>query len=115
MLQPTTISQKLLCFLSYISILFLPVILPLIIWIVASGSDSTVASHAKRAFISQLFPAIYLLVVGIIVLAMGLSGMTVIRQSGGWFAGLLIVIALLISLVLYIYNLAMAIRVLVDR
>lgn len=115
MLQPTTASQKLLCFLAYISILFLPVILPLIIWIVASNKDTTVASHAKRAFISQLFPAIYLLVVAMIYLIMGLSGMAVIRNAGGWFAGLLIVIALLISLILYIYNLAMAIRVLLDR
>lgn len=115
MLQPTTFSQKLLCFLSYISILFLPVILPLIIWIVANNSDATVASHAKRAFISQLFPAIYLIVVALIYMVMGLSGMAVIRQAGGWLAGLLLVLALLISLVLYIYNLAMAVRVLLDR
>ena len=46
--EPST-SLKLMAALSYISYFFLPVIFPLIVWIVASNRPF-VKKHAKRAF-----------------------------------------------------------------
>ena len=48
--------------LSYLSILFLPVIFPLIVWIVARASDDpTISKNARKAFWSQLFPLLYVI------------------------------------------------------
>ncbi|WP_251545705.1 DUF4870 domain-containing protein [Limosilactobacillus caecicola] len=109
---PTT-SRVLSC-LAYLSILFLPVILPLIIWI-ADRQDRYVVRHAKLAFWSQIFPALYVLIALLMFFIMGASGVAQIRTAGGWIFGILTIIALLISLLLYIYNLAMAVGVLIKR
>ena len=63
--EPST-SLKLMAALSYISYFFLPVIFPLIVWIVASDRPF-VKKHAKRAFWSQLLPAICALVFLIVI------------------------------------------------
>ncbi|WP_057741799.1 DUF4870 domain-containing protein [Limosilactobacillus secaliphilus] len=115
MILPSSTSEKILCCLSYLSILFLPVVFPLIVWIVAMNHGDAVTYHAKRAFWSQIFPALYILVALIIYFIAGATGMSAIRNAGGWLFGILLVLALLISLLLYIYNLAMAVRVLLDR
>lgn len=115
MIMPSSTNEKILCCLSYLSILFLPVIFPLIVWIVATNHGDAVTYHAKRAFWSQVFPAIYVFASLIIYLVAGATGMAAIRNAGGWLFGILLVLALLISLLLYIYNLAMAVRVLLDR
>ena len=110
--QSTT--SRVLSGLAYLSILFLPVIFPLIIWIV-DRQDSYVKHHAKAAFWSQIFPAIYVLVTLLIFFIMGASGVEQIRSAGGWIFATLTVFALLIALLLYIYNLAMGISVLIKR
>lgn len=67
--EPNT-TQKLLAALSYISYFFLPIIFPLVVWIV--GADRPfIKRHAKRAFWSQLIPMIFILV---LLLAIGITG-----------------------------------------
>lgn len=109
-----SITSRVLSCLAYLSILFLPVLFPLIVWIV-DRQDQYVARHARAAFWSQLFPALYVLVALLTFTILGAAGVEQIRQSGGWIFGILTVIALLLALVLYIYNIAMGISVLIKR
>lgn len=111
--QPSTTS-RVLSGLSYLSILFLPVLLPLIVWAM-DRQDHYVRHHAKVAFWTQIFPAIYVLVALLIFFIMGASGVEQIRAAGGWILGILTTFALLAALILYIYNIAMGISVLIKR
>ena len=110
--QSTT--SRILSCLAYLSILFLPVLFPLIIWIV-DHQDPYVARHARSAFWTQIFPALYVIVALLTFFILGAAGIDQVRSSGGWLFGILTVLALLISLILYIYNLAMGISVLITR
>lgn len=106
----TSTSLKLMAALSYISYFFLPVIFPLIVWIVASDRPF-VKKHAKRAFWSQLFPVIWVLVLAIVI---GLYGaFNTYSISWGWMSITLIAVTCVIVLTSLIYNVACAIRVLV--
>lgn len=108
--KPST-SLKLMAALSYISYFFLPVIFPLIVWIVASDRPF-VKKHAKRAFLSQLFPVLWVLILAIVI---GLVGaFTSTSFSWGWLSITLIAITCLIVLISLIYNVVYAIRVLID-
>lgn len=111
--QPTT-TERVLSALAYLSILFCPVILPLIIWIV-DAQDQYVARHAKGAFWTQLFPAVYIIFALLLFFTLGATGLDQFKTSSGWIGGILLTFALLISLILYIYNLAMGISVLLKR
>lgn len=53
-------NDKLLHALSYFSILFFPVLIPLIIYM--TSNKQTVKTHAKRAFISQCIPFIIFII-----------------------------------------------------
>lgn len=106
-----TTSYKLLAALSYISYFFLPVIFPLIVWSVCADRPF-VKRHAKRAFWSQLIPVICGLVFLIII---GIGGSFNFETiSWGWMTVTLVAIICLISLGSLIYNVANAIRVLID-
>ncbi|WP_295731357.1 DUF4870 domain-containing protein [uncultured Limosilactobacillus sp.] len=107
-------TNRVLSCLSYLSILFLPVLFPLIVWIV-DHQDHYVAHHARSAFWTQIFPALYVIVALLMFFILGATGVDQIRVNGGWLFGILTVFALLISLVLYIYNIAMGISVLIKR
>lgn len=111
--QLSTADRVVAC-LSYLSILFLPVVFPLIVWIVGHDNNE-IAHHAKRAFWSQLFPAIYVILSLLVYFSLGAAGMYHMRAVGGWLFGILLVLALLVSLVLYVYNIAMGIAVLIKR
>ncbi|HAT55234.1 MAG TPA: hypothetical protein DCW31_08370 [Lactobacillus sp.] len=102
-------SHKILSSLSYLSIFFLPVLFPLIVWIAASGQrDVTV--HAAHAFWTQLLPTI--MAFGIFFFV-AVYGLTIGPNAGlGWFSLLLIGIMALLSLILWLYNVVMGIRVL---
>lgn len=108
--EPTT-SQKILAAFSYISYLFLPVIFPLIVWIV--GIDRPfVKYHAKRAFWSQLLPVICGLV---FLMLIGVGGaFNLSNISWGWMSITLVAITCLVALFSLIYNIVGAIRVLID-
>lgn len=109
--EESNTTQKLLAALSYISYFFLPIIFPLIVWIV--GVDHPfIKKNAKRAFWSQLLPIILGLVC---LLVIGISGsFNYSNISWGWMTVTLVAIVCLVALASLIYNVASAIRVLVD-
>lgn len=57
-------NSKLLSSLSYFSVLFAPLLLPFIVWIVADNRD--VKHHSKRALISHLIPTVLLIAASLI-------------------------------------------------
>ncbi|HJA74485.1 DUF4870 domain-containing protein [Limosilactobacillus pontis] len=99
--------------LSYLSILFLPVIFPLIVWIVARASDDpTISKNARKAFWSQLFPLLYVIFA---ILTMSIASLYQATFHAGALFGILLTFALLIALLLFIYNIAMAVKMLLGR
>lgn len=109
--EPNT-TQRILAAFTYISYFFLPVIFPLIVWIV--GIDYPfVKYHAKRAFWSQLLPIICGL---IFLMLVGVGGaFNFSNISWGWMSISLIAITFLVALGSLIYNIVGAIRVLIDN
>lgn len=111
--EQASTSQKILAAVSYFSYFFLPVIFPLIVWIV--GSDKPyIKWHAKRAFWSQLLPVLFGLVC---LVALGVSGAFAAGSSPltwGWISIALMAITALVAMGSLIYNVAQAIRVLIN-
>ncbi|GEK28924.1 DUF4870 domain-containing protein [Furfurilactobacillus siliginis] len=95
--------------LSYFSILFLPVIFPLVVWIVGSG-EQTITTNAKKAFWSQLLPTIMAFALFFFVAIYGLTNGA--NAGLGWLTGLFFGLLCLISVVLWFYNIVMGIRML---
>lgn len=61
-MNDNNLTDRIVNTLSYLSILFLPVIFPLIVWIIAKSSDRpTIAKNARYAFWSQIFPLLYVI------------------------------------------------------
>lgn len=109
----TSVTTRIVNTLSYLSILFLPVIFPLIVWIVARTSDDpTIAQNARKAFWSQIFPLLYVIFA---ILTLSISSLYSATFHAGAFFGILLSFALLIALLLFIYNIAMAIKCLLGR
>ncbi|MBD7894811.1 DUF4870 domain-containing protein [Limosilactobacillus sp. Sa3CUN2] len=107
-----SLSKRIIGALSYLSILFLPVIFPLIVWIVAGPENPWVKKQAKVAFWTQIFPLIYIIFSLLFISVAAWHSMVV---NLGAFSGVLLTFALLIALILYIYNIAMAVKVLLGR
>ena len=104
-------THKILSALSYLSILFLPVLFPLVVWIAAAGQRD-VTTHAARAFWTQLLPTLMAFVIFFFV---AVYGLTIGPNAGmGWLTLLSIGAFGLASLVLWFYNIVMGIRVLLD-
>lgn len=111
-MNDNSMTNRIVNTLSYISILFLPVIFPLIVWIVAGPDHPNIKHNAMKAFWSQIFPLIY----GIIaILVLSLSAWNDAFNHAGALGGVLLTFALLLALLLYIYNIAMAIKMLIGR
>lgn len=71
-----TLTNRIVGGLSYMAVLFLPVLFPLIVWIVARQDNPPLAHHGKVAFWTQLAPflvVIALVVVVAILNAVGIS------------------------------------------
>lgn len=66
-------SNKLLAALSYFSVFFAPLLVPVIIFFVTD--DREVKNHAKRSFVSHIIP-VALLVAGMIILSFSLLAST---------------------------------------
>ena len=97
----SNITTRIVNALSYLSILFLPVIFPLIVWIVA-----------RKAFWSQIFPLIYVIFA---ILTLSIASLYQATLHAGALFGILLTFALLIALLLFIYNIAMAVKMLLGR
>lgn len=106
-MNDNNLTDRIVNTLSYLSILFLPVIFPLIVWIIAKSSDRpTIAKNARYAFWSQIFPLLY--VIGAI-LVFSVFSLNPANFHGGALFGILLTFALLLALLLFIYNIAMAV------
>ncbi|KRN50006.1 hypothetical protein IV84_GL001328 [Pediococcus damnosus] len=106
-----TIEDKLLSSLSYLSILFLPVLFPLIVWLLTANRPET-HRNALHALLLHILPT--LLILTFIVLA-GVHGLiTKNAQSTGWFIIILIGLGAIIVLALTIYSIYKGIKILVD-
>ena len=104
--------QRIVSALAYFSIFFLPVIFPLIVWIIAKYQGfNEVRKNAVKAFWSQIFPLLYMIAIFVII---GAANMQNLAHLGGLFS-ILAAFALLLALVLLIYNVAMGIAVLLGR
>lgn len=107
--------QRIVSALAYFSIFFLPVIFPLIVWIIAKyqgfNGFNEVRKNAVKAFWSQIFPLLYMIAIFVII---GAANMQNLAHLGGLFS-ILAAFALLLALVLLIYNVAMGIAVLLGR
>lgn len=92
--------------LSYISILFAPIIFPIIVWVVSK--DRLVEYHAKRALLLHLVPGISGFVIVGLMTSVGL-----IYNNQTAFSGLVllaIVIFLIISVVITIFAIVFGIK-----
>lgn len=109
----TSLTDRIINTLSYLSILFLPVIFPLIVWIIAkSSSRRDIAKHARNAFWSQIFPLLYVIAA---ILVFSVFSLNPANFHGGALFGILLTFALLIALLLFVYNIAMAVKMLIGR
>ncbi|AFR99905.1 DUF4870 domain-containing protein [Lentilactobacillus buchneri] len=97
--------------LSYLSIVFAPFIFPLIVWIV-SDNNPDMHSTARHALILHLIPLVLTILT---ILVVGISG--VISEKAA-FAGFLflalIALVILVDLAMFIYNLYLGIKILVQ-
>lgn len=109
-----SISTRVVNTLSYLSIFFLPVIFPLIVWIIARASDNptSITSNARKAFWTQIFPLLYIIFA---ILVYSINAFQDFTLHSGALFGILLTFALLIALLLFIYNIAMGVKMLIGR
>lgn len=111
-MNDNNLADRIVNALSYLSILFLPVIFPLIVWIIAKSSDRpNIVKNARYAFWSQIFPLVYVIAA---ILVFSVSSFNATFHGGALF-GVLLTFALLFALLLFIYNIAMAVKMLIGR
>lgn len=114
-----TLTNRIVGGLSYMAVLFLPVLFTLIVWIVARQDNPPLAHHGKVAFWTQLAPflvVIALLVVVAILNAVGISASHHTITGGAAWLNILWVVALLVgSATLFAYNIVMAVLVFLGR
>lgn len=98
--------KKFINAISYFSILFAPVIIPVIIWIFANETDIKI--NAKKAFWLQVIPFVFGIMAIILTGIIGLS--TNNGTAVGWIVLLLMGIFGLVSVVTYIYDLVLGVK-----
>ncbi|MCD2256197.1 DUF4870 domain-containing protein [Agrilactobacillus fermenti] len=102
--------DKVLSGLSYISILFAPILFPIAVWLLSS--NVAVQSHAKNALILHILPTF--ITIGLIVV-IGINGLLMQdAQATGMVAIVLIGVIAILDFFLYIYNLYKGIKILVS-
>lgn len=117
---PST-ANRIIAALAYVGIIFLPVVFPLIVWIIGA-TNPFVKRHAKRAFWSQLVPALialfFMIILGVIGTVSGQvslgNSVHYVGVSMGWLTVTLCAITILAGLISFIYNIAMAVKIFVD-
>ncbi|RUL51609.1 MULTISPECIES: DUF4870 domain-containing protein [Lysinibacillus] len=103
-------NNKMISALCYISLLFAPFILPLIVYFIVK--DLEVKFHAKRAFLSHLIPT----VIGVLLGVFSVIGMFTVSFDGmsGFVILMLVftIIYFLLTIGLMIWNLMQAVQIL---
>lgn len=102
-------NNKVLSALSYISILFAPFILPLIVYLVID--DTEVKHHAKRAFLSHLIPTVLGFILGIVTLIGAFAADYDQTTSFGISMIVLVAIYLIIIFIVVVWNIIQTVRV----
>ncbi|WP_412989076.1 DUF4870 domain-containing protein [Pediococcus siamensis] len=106
-----TTENKLLSSLSYLSVLFLPVLFPLIVLVLTSDRP-WVRHHATNALLLHLLPAV--LLVGIAIIA-GIMGITTNNAASvGWLLIILLGLFALVAAAFFIYSIYTGIKILVN-
>lgn len=93
---------------SYISILFAPILFPLIVWVL-SGTNTDMKGHAQRALWLHILPVILTIVAFILVGSTGL--LTNNAEHTGWVTVILFGIVALVDFGLFIYNLIVGLKI----
>ncbi|WP_019243020.1 MULTISPECIES: DUF4870 domain-containing protein [Bacillus] len=99
-------TNKVISALSYFSVFFAPLIVPIIIYFVSD--DSFVKKHAKSSLISHIIPALYIpFLIGAFIYDVG--------QSSEFPAVFLIFMALflILNIVIFIWNIVRGVKLLV--
>lgn len=117
-IQP--LSHRIVAALAYLSVFFMPVIFPLIVWIVTSRYPF-IKKHARRAFWTQLSPLLVFLVLGLFLGIFGtISGSFTsfgnfsMHFAGGWFFFTMVILTGIVALFALIYNIMMAIKIFIQ-
>ncbi|GAA3622281.1 DUF4870 domain-containing protein [Secundilactobacillus similis] len=103
-------TRKVVNALSYISIIFAPFLFPIIVWFL-SRDDPDMHHHAGRAAWLHLIPIVLTVIVLIISGVVGVA--TNDSVSTGGTAFFLLLLAGIVDLVLYVYNIYFGLKILI--
>ncbi|CAM3041976.1 hypothetical protein [Lactiplantibacillus plajomi] len=96
--------------LSYLSILFLPVLFPLIVWLL-TGNNPEAHRAAGKAFWLHLLPAIVAI---IFIIALGVSGLYMDNFiHSGWLAVVLMAVVVIVAVASYLWSIVRGIQYLI--
>lgn len=101
-------ADKVLASLSYFSLFFAPFLFPVIVYFLTDGETKR---HARNAFLSHIIPFIILIIGIFFAIAVGFNNVD--------FASITFILAIalfgIITFILYIWNIIMGIKVLIDQ
>ena len=101
-------ADRILASLSYFSLFFAPFLFPIIVYFLTDGETKR---HARNAFLSHIIP--------FIILIIGIFFAIVVGFNNVDFASITLILAIalfgLITFILYIWNIIMGIKVLIDK
>ncbi|KRL11931.1 DUF4870 domain-containing protein [Schleiferilactobacillus perolens] len=101
--------------LSYLSILFAPVLFPLIVWLISAHGSMT-RYHARRALFLHLVPILMLFFGTAMFMPLALFSFPGPGSSAGAWIGIPIMIAaIVVDLGLVIYNIVLGVRILMGN
>lgn len=96
--------------LSYLSIIFLPVLFPLIVWLL-TGNNPEAHRAAGKAFWLHLLPAIVAI---IFIIALGVSGLYMDNFiHSGWLAVVLMAVVVIVAVASYLWSIVRGIQYLI--
>ncbi|ERL66020.1 DUF4870 domain-containing protein [Schleiferilactobacillus shenzhenensis] len=95
--------------LSYLSIIFAPILFPLIVWVVADNGSDMVAT-AKRALLLHLIPTALTIVLAIFFIPVAITGGNMATSIVGI---VLVAAAFAIDLAMVVYNIVLGVKILI--
>ena len=107
----TNQANKIVNGFSYLSILFLPIIFPIIVWLLA-GDRKEMRYHAVHALWLHVIPVILSIMAVITLGTVGLFTNNVAHV--GWMSIILVGILAIVSFVLFIYNIVISVKIFIS-
>ncbi|MEE6453076.1 DUF4870 domain-containing protein [Gottfriedia acidiceleris] len=99
-------TNKILSSLCYFSVFFAPFLFPIIVYFIAK--DQQLKSHSKRAFFSHILPFLTIIILAII----SLFTFNTIGDGAGFALIGGFILALIVNLIVFIWNIVQGIKVL---